>query len=80
VVVQNALRVVEQAIGERLKPVRKMVQFPPQQFPPHKKVRRQWHWASWAGMKGRFFAWVGVGTTTLSSSAGCRSQIFSQPQ
>ena len=30
--VQNALRVVEQAVGERLKPVGKIVQ-----FPPHKK-------------------------------------------
>jgi len=31
-VAQNALRVVEQAIGEPLKPQRKIVQ-----FPPHKK-------------------------------------------
>ncbi len=44
---QNALRVVEQAIGEPLKPVRKVVQ-----FTPHKKNPAAVALGKLGGMKG----------------------------
>jgi hypothetical protein len=46
-VAQNALRVVEQAIGEPLKPRRKIVQ-----FPPHKKNAAAVALGKLGGMKG----------------------------
>jgi hypothetical protein len=46
-VAQNALRVVEQVIGEPLKPQRKVVQ-----FPPHKKNPAAVTLGKLGGMKG----------------------------
>ena len=46
-VAQNALRVIEQAIGEELKPQRKIVQ-----FPPHKKNPAAVALGKLGGMKG----------------------------
>ena len=44
---QNALRVVEQALGEQLKPTRKIMQ-----FPPHKKNAAAVALGKLGGMKG----------------------------
>ena len=54
--VQNALRVVEQAVGERLKPVGKIVQ-----FPPHKKGPAAVALGKLGGHEGAFFCMGGRG-------------------